>query len=112
MAGIRGSKRAKPRLSSVAAAISAICWAAKAGSAVLKVEKTAPAMAVLDRMVGKLEFSIAFDKISPLGRFWRESREMGLGIGFGVLGFLVQLKLSVAIEAMVAAIEVDLACFC
>lgn len=111
MAGIRGSRRAKPRLSS--AAISAICWAAKAGSDELKVEKTAPAMAVLERKVDRLGFSLAFDEISPVGRFWRERSEMGLGIGFGVLGFLVELMLvhltlSTAIVAMVAAIEVDL----
>lgn len=55
MAGIRGSKRAKPRLSP-SAAISAICWAAKAGSDELKAEKTAPAMAVLERKVDKLGF--------------------------------------------------------
>lgn len=45
MAGTRGSKRARPRLSP--SAITAICWAAKAGSDELKVEKIAPAMAVV-----------------------------------------------------------------
>ena len=112
MAGIRGSKRAIPRLSP-SAAISAICWAAKAGSDELRAEKTAPAMAVLERKVDKLECPLDFDEISPFGRFWRERREMGLGISFGVLWFLVELMLvhltlSTAIVAMVAAIEVDL----
>lgn len=112
MAGIRGSRRAKPRLSP-SAAISAICWAANAGSDVPKVAKTAPAMAVLERKVDKLEFSLDFDEIRPFGRFWRERREIGLGIIFWVLWVLVELMLvhltlSTAIVAMVAAIEVDL----
>ena len=68
MAGIRGSNSARPRLSP--SAISAICWAAKAASQELRVEKMAPAMAVLVRELDRLGFSMGLDdKVSPFGRF-------------------------------------------
>lgn len=46
-AGIKGNKRASPRLSP--SAIWAICWAAKAESDEARVEKKAPARAALVR---------------------------------------------------------------
>ncbi len=67
MAGMSGSKSARPRLSP--SAISAICWAAKAASQELKVEKIAPAMAVPVREVDKLGFSTGFEEVRPFGRF-------------------------------------------
>lgn len=109
MAGMMGRRSAKPRLSS--AAISAICWAAKAASHELKVEKIAPASAVPVSGFDKIESCEVFDVVRPLGRFCTERREMGFaGFGelktLGELEVLKQLALSTAIVvAMVAAIE-------
>lgn len=107
IAGIMGSKRASPRLSS--AAISAICWAAKAGSTEPKVANMAPAIAgaviIGLGLVGSLEDP------SPLGRFWIGKSEMGFVVGFDdVMVVLLVLRvkhfaLSTAIAAIVAAIE-------
>ena len=66
MAGIMGSNSAMPRLSP--SAISAICWAAKAASQELNVEKMAPAMAVPVREVGRFRFSTGFEEVRPFGR--------------------------------------------
>lgn len=66
MAGIMGSNSAMPRLSP--SAISAICWAAKAASQELKVEKMAPAMAVPVREDDRLRFSTGFEEVRPFGR--------------------------------------------
>ena len=107
MAGIIGSSRARPRLSPCAAAISAICCAATAGSHALKVAKTAPA-----RAVPATEVERVFEVVRPFGRFFRERREMGFVVDgleelmmIGVFGELVvkHLALSMAIADMVAA---------
>lgn len=105
MAGIMGSKSAKPRLSP-SAAISAICWAAKAGSHELKVEKMAPAIAVLARAV----LLVGFEIVKPLGRSCMERREMGFVDGLFWLMFLVELMLkhlafNIAIVAIAVAID-------
>lgn len=93
MAGTRGSKSAIPRLSP--SAISASCWAAKAGSDELKVEKIAPAMAVPVR-----EMVVGFDR--DFGRCLMEMREMGF-VGL-VLVMLLVLSNAMVVES-VAAID-------
>lgn len=76
-AGTMGSKRASPRLSPWA--ISAICWAAKAGSTEPSVEKMAPAMAAPARVDGP-ELGLAILGVAwPLGRGKREMGFAGLG---------------------------------
>ena len=67
MAGIIGIKSANPRLSP--SAISAICWAAKAASQLLRVENKAPAIAV-PAIELDMAFSVAgFLEARPFGRF-------------------------------------------
>nr|GME18799.1 hypothetical protein CTI12_AA556770 [Ipomoea batatas] len=105
MAGMMGSKSASPRLSP-SAAISAICWAAKAGSDTLRVEKIAPARAVPVRADETTDLYV-LQAESPLGRFFMERSEM---MGFGLTGLMDALAvvkllaLSMAVVAMVAAI--------
>lgn len=65
IAGTIGSNRARPRLS-LPSAITAICCTAMAGSHELKVEKTAPAMAV---PVSDTELCDGFEVARPFGRF-------------------------------------------
>lgn len=102
MAGIMGNRMAVPRLSP--SAIWAICWAAKAGSQELRVEKIAPAMAVPARD----DDDDDDDDVRDLGRFLRERREMGSFVEMGLLeereGLLRDLGvLIMAIVAMVVA---------
>ena len=80
IAGTIGRSRASPRLSlPPAAASSAIWWAAKAGSEQLRVEKTAPARAVL---VTARE-TVGFGGVGRVMKGFDE--EMGL-LWFGDLG--------------------------
>lgn len=70
----------------------------------------APAMAVPVREEDKFEFSMGLEVMRPLGRFWRERREIGLKVGLVELNLLVELilkhlELSMAIVDMVAAID-------
>lgn len=109
MAGMIGSRSARPRLSllPLLSAISAICCTAIAGSQALRVENTAPAMAVPAKE----------EEDKPLGRFWRDKSEVGsfelLGLlimFFGVLLVAMHLAFNIAIVvAIVAAIEAKLA---
>lgn len=101
MAGTKGNKSAIPRLSP--SAISAICWAAKAGSHELKVEKIAPAIAVPVKVI-----LACAEVVSDLGSVWRVRREMGLfGSGFDGLLDVMHLALSMAIVVdSVAAIVI------
>ncbi len=103
--GDEWKEEARPRLSSAAA--SASLWAAKAGSAVLRAEKKAPAMAEEVSRPGVL----IDEMVRPFGRFWMERREMGLvGLVRLLLVFLcglMHLALRIATVAMVAAIETD-----
>ncbi|PWA41070.1 hypothetical protein CTI12_AA556770 [Artemisia annua] len=101
MAGTKGNKSAIPRLSP--SAISAICWAAKAGSHELKVENIAPAIAVPVKVI-----LACAEVVSDLGSVWRVRREMGLfGSGFDGLLDVMHLALSMAIVVdSVAAIVI------
>ena len=103
MAGMIGRRSARPRLSP--SAMSAICWAAMAGSHEVRVAKMAPARAVLDRGDG-------LEMVRPFGRFWMERREVQVVVvgsfvvgldGLWVLGVVKHLALSMAIVAIVAA---------
>jgi hypothetical protein len=82
-AGMIGSKRAKPRLSPAPSARSAICWAAKAASQELRVEKMAPAMAV--------EASVDGGLVKVVSGFGRE-----MAGSFEDLGLAVNKVLGVA----------------
>lgn len=105
MAGIMGSNRASPRLSP--SAMSAICWAAIAGSTEPKVENMAPAIAAPANDGLGLEGSLSLGVIRPFGRFLMEKREMGLdGLVEVALWALrpKHLAFSTAMVAIVAAI--------
>lgn len=98
-AGMSGSKRATPRLSP--SARSAICWAAKAASPELSVEKIAPAMAVPAR-----------EDLSGIGRLGREMSLVGFEGRSGILLGVKHLALRIAMVAIVAAIEGKLKNWC
>eukprot|EP00262_Sarcandra_glabra_P001239 TRINITY_DN1126_c0_g1_i1.p2 TRINITY_DN1126_c0_g1~~TRINITY_DN1126_c0_g1_i1.p2 ORF type:complete len:123 (-),score=27.18 TRINITY_DN1126_c0_g1_i1:67-435(-) len=104
MAGMMGMRSAIPRLSP--AAISAICWAAKAASQQLREAKKDPAIAgPVSEDRSKLSEDLEVER--PMERFWGERREMGFGVGLDGLKWLGELMLKhltlrMAIVAMVA----------
>lgn len=94
MAGTRGNRSAIPRLSPPSA-ISASCWAAKAGSDRDKVEKIAPAMAVPVRGI-----VMGFDEVV---RGLGVMREMGF-VGRGLDGLLEVMDLVLSMAMVVDSV--------